>query len=217
MLDSVVSEIDQVFFFGPFSLSPKKRLLLEDGKQVRLGCRAIEMLIVLVESAGELVSKEKLIGRVWPNTIVVEGNLTAQMTALRHALHDGRGGNRYILNEHGRGYRFIAPVMTAEEWELGLPAPQAPATIDQPSPSLMRLVELCYGLIDPSRERLPPPKDRAMLDAILQRGILALEFARMLVSAPDHAEAGGSKKAGSGIGIACASRWVETARAAASH
>jgi len=219
MLDQCAAHAGQVFFFGPFSLSPKQRLLLENGKPVQLGCRAIGMLIVLVERAGEVIDKRELIARVWPNSAVSDGNLTVQMTALRRALNDGRDGNRYILNEHGRGYRFAAPVTSAQEWELGLPAPQAPAATDQASPSLMRLVELCYGLLDVSREQLPRPNDEAMLDEILQRGILALEFARMLVSGPDYAEAGGMhQEARRGIAIAgYASQWVETARAAASH
>ena len=134
MLDESAAQVDRVYRFGPFSLSPKQRLLLEDGEPVRLGCRAIQMLIVLVERNGDVLGKEELIARVWANIAVVDGNLTTQMTALRCALHDGRNGNRYICNERGRGYRFIAPVTAALGRELGPPAAPVPTTADQPSP-----------------------------------------------------------------------------------
>jgi predicted ATPase/DNA-binding winged helix-turn-helix (wHTH) protein len=86
-------------------------MLLEAGKPVRLGSRALEILVALVERPGELVSKRELIARVWPNTIVEEGNLKAHIAALRKALGDGRDGNRYLVNVPGRGYSFVAPLL----------------------------------------------------------------------------------------------------------
>jgi DNA-binding winged helix-turn-helix (wHTH) protein len=83
-------------------------LLLEGGKSLRLGSRALDVLIALVERAGELVSKDGLTARVWPNTIVEESNLKVHVAALRRALADGRGGNRFILTIPGRGYGFVA-------------------------------------------------------------------------------------------------------------
>ena len=56
--------------FGPFRLIPAQRLLLEGEKPLRLGSRALDILIALVERPGELVSKEELMARVWPNTFV---------------------------------------------------------------------------------------------------------------------------------------------------
>lgn len=182
MLDTTATETVQAFLFGPFSLSPKQRLLLVNGKRVRLGCRTTEMLIVLVERAGEVIGKAELIARVWPKTVVIEGNLTAQMTALRRALNDGRDGNRYILNEHGRGYRFIAPVIPVQVPEFAEPVQYVSATGDRGLPSLKHLVELCCGFVDPSQQEALPQQEDAAVDAILRRGILALEFARTLVS-----------------------------------
>ena len=96
--------------FGPFRLLPKQFLLLEGDKPVSLGGRALEILTVLLERPGELVSKQELMARVWPNLFVEDANLTVHMSALRRTLRDGRDGNRYIINVHGRGYSFVAPI-----------------------------------------------------------------------------------------------------------
>src|SRR5690348_3577178 len=96
--------------FGPYRLLASQRLLLEDDKPVRLGGRAFDILAALVERAGEVVAKEALIARVWPQTSVEEANLKIQVSALRRALGDGQGGNRYIVTVPGRGYNFVAPV-----------------------------------------------------------------------------------------------------------
>ena len=98
------------FLFGPFRLLPARFLLLEGDKPVRLGSRALEILVLLLERPGELVSKQDLMARVWPNIFVEAANLTVHISALRRTLHDGRDGNRFIINVPGRGYSFVAPV-----------------------------------------------------------------------------------------------------------
>jgi len=85
-------------------------LLLESDKPVPLGSRALEILIVLLEHPGELISKQELMARVWPNVFVAPSNLTVHMSALRRVLRDGRDGNRFIINIPGRGYGFVASV-----------------------------------------------------------------------------------------------------------
>jgi len=96
--------------FGPFRLLPAQFLLLEGDKPVPLGSRAMHILIVLLERPGELVSKQELMARVWPNLFVEPANLTVHVSALRRTLRDGRAGNRFIINIPGRGYCFVAPV-----------------------------------------------------------------------------------------------------------
>jgi DNA-binding winged helix-turn-helix (wHTH) protein len=96
--------------FGPFRLLPTQFLLLEGHKPVRLGSRALEILIVLLERPGELVSKQELMARVWPDIFVEPANLTVHISALRRMLRDGRDGNRFIINIPGRGYSFVASV-----------------------------------------------------------------------------------------------------------
>ena len=96
--------------FGPFRLLPAQLLLLEGDKPVPIGSRALEILLALLERPGELVSKQELMARVWPNLFVEPANLTVHISALRRALRDGRDGNRFIINIPGRGYCFVAPV-----------------------------------------------------------------------------------------------------------
>jgi DNA-binding winged helix-turn-helix (wHTH) protein len=96
--------------FGSFRLLPTQFLLLEGDKQVPVGSRALEILIVLLERPGELVSKQELMVRVWPNVFVESANLTVHISALRRMLRDGRDGNRFIINIPGRGYCFVASV-----------------------------------------------------------------------------------------------------------
>src|ERR1700739_4131896 len=103
-----------VIAFGPFRLHAAQRLLLEGDKPVRLGSRAFDILAVLVERAGEVVGKEELIARAWPQTFVQESNLKLQVSALRRALGDGQGGHRYVVTVPGRGYNFVAPVRRQE-------------------------------------------------------------------------------------------------------
>ena len=79
---------------------------------MRLGSRAFDILAALVERAGEVVGKEELIARAWPQTFVEEANLKIQVSALRRALGDGQGGHRYVVTVPGRGYNFVAPVRT---------------------------------------------------------------------------------------------------------
>jgi DNA-binding winged helix-turn-helix (wHTH) protein len=101
---------EEVFAFGSFRLMPAQRTLVEDGKALRLGSRAFDILVALTERAGETVSKTELIARAWSDTVVEEAALRAHVAALRKALGDGRDGKRYIVNHPGRGYAFIAPL-----------------------------------------------------------------------------------------------------------
>jgi predicted ATPase/DNA-binding winged helix-turn-helix (wHTH) protein len=114
---------DETFVFGSFRLIPAQRLLLDDGKLLRLGSRALDILITLVEDAGETINKDRLIARAWPDTVVDEGALRVHVAALRKALGDGRAGRRYIANNPGRGYTFVAPVTREHQHS-------APVTLD---------------------------------------------------------------------------------------
>ncbi len=99
--------------FGPFCLLPAQQVLLEGETPVRLGSRALEILIALVERAGELVTKGELMACVWPDTVVEESSLRFHLARLQRALNDGREGERYVTNVLGRGYCFVAPVSRA--------------------------------------------------------------------------------------------------------
>jgi predicted ATPase/DNA-binding winged helix-turn-helix (wHTH) protein len=96
--------------FGPFHLAPSERLLTKEGAPLVLGSRALDILIVLISTPNEIVSKKDLMSRVWPDVIVEEGSLRFHMASLRKALGDGMEGARYIATLPGRGYCFVAPV-----------------------------------------------------------------------------------------------------------
>jgi predicted ATPase/DNA-binding winged helix-turn-helix (wHTH) protein len=96
--------------FGPFELNVAERSLKKANQVIPLGGRAHDILIALLENAGEVVGKAELIARAWPDVTVEEGSLRVHLSALRKALGDGQFGNKYIANVQGHGYSFIAPI-----------------------------------------------------------------------------------------------------------
>jgi predicted ATPase/DNA-binding winged helix-turn-helix (wHTH) protein len=99
--------------FGPFHLFAAERLLQKGDEPLPLGGRALDILIALVERAGEVVTHRELLARVWPDVTVEEANLRVHIAGLRKALGDGQEGARYVANVPGRGYSFVAPVARA--------------------------------------------------------------------------------------------------------
>lgn len=104
--------------FGPFSLLPRRRVLLEGGVPVRLGSRAFDLLVTLVERAGEVVPHDDLMAKVWPNAVVEPGALRVHLAGLRKVLGDGRQAHRYIVNIPMQGYCFVAMVTQGNTVEL---------------------------------------------------------------------------------------------------
>ncbi len=101
---------DTVLRFGRFELHPQRRLLLDGDRPLPIGARALDILLVLVESAGKIVSKEAIIARVWPKTFVEEINLRVHISALRRVLGVCPQSRDYITNVRQRGYSFVAHV-----------------------------------------------------------------------------------------------------------
>jgi DNA-binding winged helix-turn-helix (wHTH) protein len=130
---------DETFVFGSFRLIPAQRMLLDDGKPLRLGSRALDILVTLVERAGQTIRKDQLIARTWPDTCVDEGALRVHVAALRKALGDGRAGKRYIANIPGRGYCLIAPVTRDQRRPAIAPTNGAAVRGNLPAP-LTRIV-----------------------------------------------------------------------------
>jgi len=93
--------------FGRFRVLLRRRQLVADGVPIELGTRALDLLLVLLEADGSLVTKDEILSRVWPGIVVAEENLKVQISALRKALGEDRD---LIRTEFGRGYRFTAAV-----------------------------------------------------------------------------------------------------------
>lgn len=118
------------FAFGEFVLKPERQLLLRNAAPVRVGGRALDILTALVERPGEIVNKQDLVARAWPDTFVDEANLKVNMAGLRRALGEDRTTPQYIATVVGRGYRFIASVRSPASG-TALPAGRAVTTAAQ--------------------------------------------------------------------------------------
>jgi DNA-binding winged helix-turn-helix (wHTH) protein len=110
---------ETAFEFGKFRVLPRRRQLLAAGVAVELGARGLDILMILIEADGALVTKDELLSRVWAGIVVTPDNLKVQIAALRKALGEDRG---LILTDHGRGYRFTAAVRSTTAPPDCLPA-----------------------------------------------------------------------------------------------
>jgi predicted ATPase/DNA-binding response OmpR family regulator len=113
--------------FGRFRLHARRRELLADGIFVPIGSRALDILMVLIEARGELVTKDELLSRVWPGTVVEENTLQFQISTIRKVLGEDRD---FIKTISGRGYRFVSEIieLTSQNDTAFAPvaAPQCP-------------------------------------------------------------------------------------------
>jgi Tol biopolymer transport system component/DNA-binding winged helix-turn-helix (wHTH) protein len=96
--------------FGPFRVDTVKYVLSRDGEVVPLNLKAFEILLALIQNRGQVLEKNELLQRVWPDTVVEENNLARNISALRKALDEQPNEHQYILTIPGRGYRFVASV-----------------------------------------------------------------------------------------------------------
>src|SRR5262245_30945745 len=96
----------RLFEFGPFRVDPVERVLLREGQAVSLTPKVFDLLLLLLESRGHVVEKERLMREIWPGTFVEEGNLTQNISVLRKIL----GEHQYIQTVPRRGYRFVGHV-----------------------------------------------------------------------------------------------------------
>ena len=135
MIEPVAGSKD-VVSFGPFSLDPRRRLLLKDGAPVVVGARTLDTLIALVARPNEAISKRELMAVVWPDVTVEEGSLRVQIAALRKALGDGKGSARYITTLAGRGYCFVAPISRVRDRGSERAAATEPALALPDKPSI---------------------------------------------------------------------------------
>jgi Tol biopolymer transport system component/DNA-binding winged helix-turn-helix (wHTH) protein len=106
------------FRFSDFELDGARRLLLNDGKPIPLKAKAFDLLSVLVEHRGEVLSKDELLELVWPGQFVEEGNLKVHISALRKALGERKDDHRFIVTVPGRGYSFVADLDNRTNGEI---------------------------------------------------------------------------------------------------
>jgi TolB-like protein/DNA-binding winged helix-turn-helix (wHTH) protein/Tfp pilus assembly protein PilF len=130
-----------LYRFGEFSLNPRNRTLRRGGQTVPLTPKAFDILLLLVQNAGRIVSKDELMKAVWPDSFVEESNLTQTIFMARKAL-DETADRRYILTAQGQGYRFLVPVTETanqgQEIEAGVAVPNAANAPEVELPSRAR-------------------------------------------------------------------------------
>ena len=101
---------NRIYHFGSFSLNEAEQQLLRNGEPVRLAPKAFDVLLVLIQNRGCLVTKEKLLEEVWSDAFVEEANLSVNVASLRKALDEDDEEWRCIETVPKRGYRFVSPV-----------------------------------------------------------------------------------------------------------
>lgn len=100
-----------IYEFGPFLLDEKERLLTRNGNAVPLTPKVFDILLLLVQNSGSLVSKQSLLSKIWPNAFVEEANLNVNVATLRKALGERPNEHKYIETIPKLGYRFVANVV----------------------------------------------------------------------------------------------------------
>ncbi len=104
--------VHREYQFGPFHLDARERRLSRGGEMIPLRLKVFDTLLVLVENAGRLITKQDLLDAIWPETTVEENNLNHNVSVLRKALGERATGQQYIETVPRVGYRFVAPVDT---------------------------------------------------------------------------------------------------------
>ncbi len=127
--------------FDRFELQPAARRLIAEGADARIGARAFDVLLALLERPGHVVAKDELLATVWPGVVVEEANLAVQISALRKVL-----GPRLIATVAGRGYQFtgtLEPLAPASEPAVATAAAAARGGVPRPAtPMIGREAEL---------------------------------------------------------------------------
>lgn len=133
-----------ILAFGPFRLEADAGILFHDGTPTPLGARAVALLVLLTQRAGDPVSKEALIEAAWPGLVVEDSNLTVQIAAARRLLDELAGGAGWIETLPRRGYRYVGPAVTVDRQDRTTPTESSSrlAMPDRPSIAVLPLRNL---------------------------------------------------------------------------
>ncbi|HWS99779.1 MAG TPA: winged helix-turn-helix domain-containing protein [Pyrinomonadaceae bacterium] len=153
----------EAYEFDSFRMELVSRRLLRDGQPVRLTTKDFDILLLLVSNRGRVVTKEELMGHVWPEQFVEENNLTVRVSALRKLLGESHERARYIQTVQGRGYRFVAKVRAVgavRAGQVGRPAPDMHRAV-----SSLAVLPLGLIAVDPHEKYL----GQGIADAIITK------------------------------------------------
>jgi len=138
-----------VYRFASFTLEPAERRLSAAGKAIALTPKVFDTLVLLVERAGHVVSKDELMKELWPRGYVDESNLTKHVWLIRRALGEGDDESRFVETVPKVGYRFIAPVSTAEA------SPPLPTAASAPAAKAQQPADAPLAIATPQHRRWP--------------------------------------------------------------
>jgi DNA-binding winged helix-turn-helix (wHTH) protein/tetratricopeptide (TPR) repeat protein len=165
-----------VYEFGSFRADPVRRVLSRRGEPVAITPKALSILLVLLERAGDVVEKKELIERVWPGMFVSDANLTQNVFSLRKTLGERAAGRGYIVTIPGQGYSFVGEVQRLER----LATAEIPIVVDFPAPAAVE--EAGGGELPetaaPAPAAVTPPASRRV-----PFGALAVVLALMAIGA----------------------------------
>lgn len=111
----MINKINKLYEFGDFRCDPQSKILWRGAEIIPLSPKAFEVLLVLLENDGKLVSKQEILNKVWAETFVEEGVLTQNIYTLRNTLGKDENGKQFIENIARRGYRFAAPIKVLKD------------------------------------------------------------------------------------------------------
>jgi DNA-binding winged helix-turn-helix (wHTH) protein/TolB-like protein/Tfp pilus assembly protein PilF len=155
--------VSHFYEFGDFQLEPAERLLRCSGNVVPLPPKAFDLLVVLIEESGHLITKEELLRRVWPGDFVEEANLSHNIYKLREVLGEKKNGQKFIETVPRSGYRFVAKVTEVKPAQADLlihEHPQTAVLIEEP--------------VDTDEEQAVPASIAARLHGAPSRGWIGI-------------------------------------------
>lgn len=179
-------EVNLVYDFGPFRLRVSDRTLFRARERVRVSPRVFDFLLCLVEDAGRVVSKDRLLERVWEGTFVEEGNVNRTVSTLRRIL-DETDESPYIETIPRQGYRFVAPVSKGPE--AGEESPEPPRIHATGEPA----IEIAEALGLPPDPSPVAPASRATRAWVATAALLLLLFAGVAVAWSSKRDSGSAR------------------------
>lgn len=155
-------EMHRILKFGEFELDRISRILRRNGQPVALNRRSFDVLLLLAQHPGEVVARDELIRRIWPDTYVDENSLAQSISSLRRALGELPGGSGYVATVPGRGYQFTADVQPVALPETALAPEMSVPAIQHPVPTAPILIQHIRERTQLVTEELAPGKSSAL-------------------------------------------------------
>jgi DNA-binding winged helix-turn-helix (wHTH) protein/TolB-like protein len=170
---------EEIFQFGEFQIDARARTLRREEEIVTLNPRAFDVLLYLVQNPGKVLTRDELLKNVWAEAFVDENSLAQSISALRRALEEKPGDNRYIATLPGRGYQFVSPVKIVASENLAVVPDAAIATSHGSNGLLFQQQTIRTSITTEEKEQLslPVPRNRAVVRLGAALAVVAISVA----------------------------------------